>query len=367
MDWLRIGAFALLIFYHIGMVFVPWDFHVNAAPPVEALEYPMLALKPWRLSLLFLVSGFASRNLVEKLGSPAGFMASRSKRLLIPLFFGIFVIVPPQPWIELIAKHGYDGSFWTFYAQDYFRFGTLEGLILPTWNHLWFVAYLFVYTAVVSAGLAAFGGSGAWLQTGFDRLFGSWRVLLLPALLLFAIRFWLYPIYGESHALANDWAAHAIYGFAFLFGFGLARSWPLWKAITHYRYVAYAVALISGTAFLYYGYIPEGAPLLPTIARMTFAWSMIVSMLALADRYLNRDHSSRTMWVEAVFPFYIIHQTIIIVGFWYLQPLALPWPATFLLLAALTATGCWLFYRIGREIPGFRLLIGLTGWKVKRP
>ena len=36
MDWLRIGAFGLLILYHIGMVFVPWGYHVKTAEPVGA-------------------------------------------------------------------------------------------------------------------------------------------------------------------------------------------------------------------------------------------------------------------------------------------------------------------------------------------
>lgn len=34
LDWLRIGAFALLILYHIGMFLVPWGWHVKAAEPV---------------------------------------------------------------------------------------------------------------------------------------------------------------------------------------------------------------------------------------------------------------------------------------------------------------------------------------------
>lgn len=363
MDWLRIGAFGFLIFYHIGMVFVPWDFHVKARPPVEALEYPMLALKPWRLSLLFLVSGFASRNLIGKLGNPSGFIASRAKRLLVPLFFGIFFIVPPQPWVELMARHSYQNGFWHFYTSDYFRFSELNGIILPTWNHLWFVAYLFVYTVALFGAALALKGQGVRLQSVFDRLFDDWRTLLLPALLLFVIRFWLYPVYGETHALTDDWAAHAMYGFAFLFGFGLARSGAVWGAILRYRKAAYALALTSGTAFVSYGYIPEGAPLLPTMARMVFAWSAIISLLALADLHLNRDHPSRTMWVEAVFPFYIIHQTIIILGYWYTQALHLPWPTEFAILVTMTVTGCWLFYRMGREIPGFRLLIGLSGWR----
>jgi membrane protein DedA with SNARE-associated domain len=43
MDWLRIGAFALLIFYHIGMYFVPWDWHVKIVPTIDWVALPMLA------------------------------------------------------------------------------------------------------------------------------------------------------------------------------------------------------------------------------------------------------------------------------------------------------------------------------------
>jgi len=43
MDWLRIGAFALLIFYHIGMYFVPWGWHVKIAQPRDWVQIPMMA------------------------------------------------------------------------------------------------------------------------------------------------------------------------------------------------------------------------------------------------------------------------------------------------------------------------------------
>src|SRR4051812_3597789 len=107
MDWLRVGAFALLILYHVGMVFVPWGFHIKTAEPLVWAEIPMFLTNPWRLSLLFVVSGYASRALVMKSPSVGAFLRSRNARLLIPLAFGVTVVVPPQPWIELVAQHGY--------------------------------------------------------------------------------------------------------------------------------------------------------------------------------------------------------------------------------------------------------------------
>ena len=74
LDWLRIGAFALLILYHIGMFFVPWEWHVKTAQPQEWLELPMMAINPWRLALLFVVSGFASRILLNKMKGAGAFV-----------------------------------------------------------------------------------------------------------------------------------------------------------------------------------------------------------------------------------------------------------------------------------------------------
>ena len=66
LDWIRVGAFLLLILYHVGMFYVPWDWHVNSPHPVEALEPVMQLTNPWRLTLLFLVSGAATRFLFER-------------------------------------------------------------------------------------------------------------------------------------------------------------------------------------------------------------------------------------------------------------------------------------------------------------
>src|SRR3546814_7239126 len=67
LDWLRVGAFALLIFYHVGMYFVPWGWHVKSDEILPWATVPMFALNPWRLSLLFVVSGYASRAVLGKL------------------------------------------------------------------------------------------------------------------------------------------------------------------------------------------------------------------------------------------------------------------------------------------------------------
>ena len=224
LDWLRIGAFAILIFYHIGMVFVPWGFHVQlASEPWVAI--PMLASNPWRLMLLFVVSGYATRALAVRNPSILSFARGRSIRLLVPLAFGIAVLVPPQIWAELVSKYGYAGSYLHFWTHDWLSFRAIGGVVpSPAWNHLWFVGYLWVYTMAIALMLALGGRWGPAGQRLFDRVFGGWGGVILPVawLLLVDIRF--FPGQSETHGLLDDWLAHAIYFPALLFGFGILVS-----------------------------------------------------------------------------------------------------------------------------------------------
>ncbi|MEM6864355.1 MAG: glucan biosynthesis protein, partial [Bacteroidota bacterium] len=43
-DWLRVIVFGLLIFYHVGMFFVPWDWHIKNNIIYDWLRWPMLFL-----------------------------------------------------------------------------------------------------------------------------------------------------------------------------------------------------------------------------------------------------------------------------------------------------------------------------------
>src|ERR1700687_4445789 len=122
LDWVRIGAFGLLIFYHVGMLYVSWGFHIKSAHRITALEPLMLLLNPWRLALLFLVSGAATRFMLGKL-TAGQLLRSRSLRLLPPLIFGMLVIVPPQAYDQILESVGYERGFIDFYLTQYFAFG----------------------------------------------------------------------------------------------------------------------------------------------------------------------------------------------------------------------------------------------------
>ena len=157
----------------------------------------MLFLSPWRLATLFIVAGYASRALLARLDGPGRFMRERTKRLLAAAAFAMVLIVPPQSWVKLTLNHGYAQSFSAFLAHDAFRFGRLDGVTLPGWEHLWFVFYLWLFTMALAAALPALAPAlKARLAALFDRL-GEGRLLLWLPLLYFV------PVARRDHLHAR--------------------------------------------------------------------------------------------------------------------------------------------------------------------
>lgn len=178
------------------------------------------------------------------------------------------------------------------------------------------------------------------------------------------------PGWSDTRGFLDDGAAHAVYLPTFLFGALLRRSEQLRLAILRQWPVALALGLVAYAivAVLQFRYVNTAR--MPVelywsflMARAVQSWGMIIALFGIADRYWNRDGAWRATLAEAVFPFYIVHQTIVIlVGFWISQ-FALGAPVEFLILIAATVVGCWAFYLIGREIGPLRPLIGLTRHK----
>ncbi|NIJ06425.1 hypothetical protein FHS31_000007 [Sphingomonas vulcanisoli] len=365
MDWLRIGAFQLLILYHIGMTFVPWDYHVKLAQ-LDWVSVLMQLTSPWRLALLFVVSGYASAALLARSESAGAFFKQRLLRLGLPLLFGILVIVPVQPWVQIVTQRGYAGDFWTFLTQDYFSFRTLDSVPLPNWMHLWFVVYLLLYTAVLAAGQTL---PAKWKRALFragERLFAGPQLLIVGIFFVFWVRGRLIPGWEDAHDPLIDWSAHAHYGGMFLFGVLLRNSDRLmasmvraWKPAAALAIGGYAV--LATLELIHPGPEPLPDALRPLLwtARAIESFGATVALIGIAETYANRDHRWRHTLAEAVFPFYLVHQTVIVLLGYALIGTGLNLFVAFLIMVAGTIAGCWAFYLIGRRIDWLRPLIGL--------
>lgn len=371
LDWIRVGAFFLLILYHVGMFYVPWGWHVKSPHPVEWLEPLMQLTNPWRLTLLFVVSGAATRFMADKM--TAGALArARVSRLLPPLIFAMLVIVPPQTWLQVVesapAEVGSGGAFYLKYvtASGHWRAGG-ESLITPTWNHMWFVAYLFVYSLLLAAAWAV---ARAPMRRLGDRLadrLDNIGLLLWPVVVLALFRLTLRPFFEETHNLVWDWYVHAESLSAFLFGFLTARSETLKARFVSLRWPALMLAIAAWAAWAGYNWIfraedavaPEA---LKQVMRCVYAldqWGAIVAVLGFGARHITRGGPALRYLTLGVFPFYIVHQTVIVVAGHYLARLGLNQALEAAILIATTFAACFLTYEIVRRVPILRPLFGL--------
>lgn len=367
MDWLRIAAFALLILYHIGMVFAPWPWVVKLPPAVDALIVPMALPTPWRLALLFAVSGFASRRLFDRAVDARGFLAERSRRLLVPLAFAMVALVPVEMWVR-VRLAGYPGSYAAFWLGDYWRIGTFWGREFPSWEHLWFVAYLWTYTAVVAVALAL----GRRRLAAVARRVVGWasvgrRILWAPIAVLGAAKLALMFLVAERQGLVSDWGGHAEYLPLFVAGFVLAGpDRAPWRAIARVLPQAAFVAGLAGAVAVaveqaYPGAATPGHALmaLDRIARLAMAWSMVLLLFHLADRHLDRDHRWRRPLAEAVFPAYLLHHGAIVLTAWWLIGAQVPQPVAAAVLLGVTLAVCAAGYAVARRVGWLRPLLGL--------
>lgn len=385
LDWIRVGAFLLLILYHVGMFYVPWDWHVKSGHQVDGLIPAMLLTNPWRLTLLFLVSGAATRFLfdgLERKGGAAGRLAgSRTLRLLPPLVFAMFVIVPPQSYYEIVEAlrgyipgadpyhNAYTADFWVKYATASGNWCDADGcLTTPTWNHMWFVAYLLAYSLVLAGLLGMTRGGLKHLENGLDRILSGWGLLVWPILFLAGVRWWLAPLFPVTHALTDDWYNHALSFSAFLFGFLIARSETLKQGFIRVRAPALILGLIGWAGWTAYVLsFPETSAAIPGDAlrramRVVYAvqqWGFIAAILGYGARYLTVGGPLLRYLTIGVFPFYIAHQTIIVVAGHHLAKLGLPLVVEAGLIIAITVAGCWLTYELARRIGWFGLVLGV--------
>lgn len=369
LDWLRVIAFALLIFYHVGMFYVTWGWHVKSVHASHAAEPLMLLLNPWRLALLFFISGVAIRFASDKLGA-GRFAAERVWRLGVPIVFGMAVVVAPQTYFQLCEAGEIAPGFFAFWP-DYLNFAQKFSVITPTWNHLWYVVYLLVYVLLLAPVLPFLRrfADGAGGRAFGALLGGPLRLLLVVPLPFIVYRFTLDGAFPTTHDLVNDWANHAHRFTILLIGYFAAKNARFWDAVDRALPWALGAALVLGAgltvAWMNFDAVAENSVALfvARVLRIVYAWMVIAALLGLAQRFLNRPSPALTYLTEAVFPYYIPHQTIIVAVGYALTRRGLGAWSEFALVLGATLVGCAVLTEIIRRVPPLRPLFGM---KLKR-
>ena len=359
LDWLRIAAFVLLILFHVGMLYVTWDYNLKAERLFPDLELAMNSLSPWRLVLLFFISGVASRFLLHKLGAGA-FARDRSRRLLPVILIGMLLINPVQVYVEFLSKDYVDGSYLEFWLGSYLTAASFPDRIIPTWDHLWFIVYLLFYTL----GLALvfrLRGEARSTQVSMTALF------LIPACWLAVTNVLVSEVKPVTHALVDDWANHLRWIGVFAAGVICAGQTRFWETLsTRRRWLAgfsllmFAAQLTNGIYYRTGQMDPFWDGILYGVLGGIYGWSVVLTLCGYAARYLNQPSRILTYLTDAILPIYVFHQPVMLVCAYFVFPQMLPPGVEVALLIAVTALGSLAAYELfARRTRTLRFLFGL--------
>jgi glucans biosynthesis protein C len=287
------------------------------------------------------------------------FVRQRSARLLLPRLCGVLFIIPPQSYFEVIQKFHYAGSYVEFLRLYYTGYdGFCDNgscLILPTWNHLWFLPYLWLYTMLACTAIALRPATLTQASRLTERAFRGWGLVLIPISWLFILRLTLFERYPSTHALWGDGLNHGVYLTMFFIGTAFAASHTLWDRLTRLRWPALCLAVCFWAVLVF---IRPTKPYSHAVIAI-LQWCALIAAFGFAKTHLNRDSWLRAHLSEAVFPVYLLHQTIIIVMSQILLPLglrpAIEGPFLIICTFALSYVG----YKLVRRIRFLRPWFGL--------
>ncbi len=358
LDWLRVLAFGILIFYHIGMFYVSWGWHVKSTHAGPYAETLMLVVNPWRLALLFFISGVAIRFASDKAEQLSMFAASRGARLGLPIVFGMLVIVAPQAWLETVEKGEFTGGFLSFWPQ-YLQLEQSFSIVTPAWNHLWYVVYVLVYILLLAPFLPLLRRlSSTVIDRTIDFVSANPARLLLLTIVPFVFyEFVLTPSFPVTLGLVDDWANHAHRFTIFLLGFFVAKHNGFWAGID--RSLPLASGLVALLLLLRFWLQLDIPNAVTVVLGVLYAWAFLVMLLGAAQRWINRPSQLLSYLTAAVFCYYILHQTLIVVSGFFLTRMGLDVWTEFVLVLAVTVGGCAAGYEILRRVPGLRLFLGI--------
>lgn len=319
LDWLRVIAIILLLFFHTGMVFISWTWYFMQDTHTSVFfdEFTMF-LSNWRMALLFLISGAGT---LFALGFRSGrqYLKERILRLLIPLIFGILIIIPPQIYYELLDH----GSVFSSYLD--FNYQYLKGGLYPlgdfSWHHLWFIGYLLLYSFLalpLFLYLRSEKGKVIVLRiANFLEKKGAIYLLIIPLIIVQVI---LRDKFSGFHNLIDDMANFTLFFLFFIYGFIICSDERLWAAIEKQRRMSLTLALVFymlsfferlyfGGVLGYFGY---------WVIQTGVSWFWVISIIGYGRRYLNFKTKFLSYANEGIYPFYILHQTVLIILAFYI-------------------------------------------------
>lgn len=327
-DFLRIVAILLMFVFHVNMIFVAeWGWHIKDSSQSNVLMEVNYWMAFFRMPLLFFVSGFISCILLEKLSNTA-FVVQRFNRLIIPTVIWTFLLVAPQIYFERRLQ-GVEFTYVEFY-QTFLQFHWWPAGNFH-WLHLWFIPYLFLYN-VISIPVFRFLQKKrgiAMLEASPQRTVFFIALFVVVAIIPYTFLSLHYPV---TYDLIHDYAKHSQFIF-FVFAGLLAYQYkPIMVAIELNRALLFRLAFASIMVInivrwngwepnhIWDDWLSHPVSYLFLALLNINSWLWVLTLLGYGKRYIKSGGKVLAYCNKAVYPFYILHQTVIVVvGYYVVQ------------------------------------------------
>ena len=371
-DWLRVMATGLIFAYHCARPFddfEPW--HIKNDELTAAFTYPMGIGSQFIMPVFWMVSGIGMSLALQ--ARPTGFLRRRLVRLLVPVVtVGWFVLCPPQVFIESTTGQQYhappfDGSFWDF-LPHYFTGGVygFGGWFPIAGLHLWYLSYLALFT-LASMPLFHYltSANGRRLSSRLASAADRWWLLLVLGLPLLATEVLLPPGVPILSWGEGGWRLGTHWVFLIL-GFMLGADGRFRDAADHWRRLWLALAVMTLIPLLFWahtiGSLAWGTPAFAFqwAWRTMNGWLFLLAIIGYGSRYLRHGSQRLAATSELVLPFYILHQTAIVLLAYWIRDWPLPIVAAYPLVVAAAFLACAAGCLAVRRYSALRFLFGMS-------
>lgn len=369
-DWLRVIIILLVLIFHTALMFTNVGFHLNNEDKSFSLMILAGWLDSWFMPLFFLIAGFSNYFNLNK-RSIRDYIINRTYRILIPVYItGLFFILFSVFYFEAYTYYNFRGSLIDLIPIYFERFRIFNvaspaGLIpLPYPSHMWFLQFLILISIIsiplIKVAESKIGKKVIQFITNGKRIY----IFLVP---LFIIRVTLRSFFEGEH----NWADFVEFVIYYLIGYIFASN-PSFKkrieqkSISHLILGLLAFGFGHGLIMQLWGYnYPSGEGFSLKYVSFQFffticRYSWILFMLSIASKYLNFTNKILMYCKEAVFPFYIIHKTVMLSIAWFILSLSLGVFTKFISIIILSLVGIMLIYEfIIRRFNVLRILCGM--------
>jgi glucan biosynthesis protein C len=363
-DWLRVLAVLVLIPFHAARIFDIWEpFYAKNDQVSAALTYIFVGgVNAWHMPLFFLLAG-ASTWFALKFRSGGQYVKERLKRLIVPLLFGTLVIVSPQTYVGALTYGEFEGSFFQYYPR-FFQIGAtgdLSGYMGGfTPGHLWFILFLFLISLMVLPLLLYFRRESG------QRLLGRFAAFSSRPGMIFL---WAIPLILTLPLPEIGGKNFCYYLILFVYGYVLMADARFGEALDRHKVPALVFGL--GLLVTIVGIMASGVEIVGVMELLLnlcykgiTTWLLLIAFLGFGRKYLNFFNRALEYAGETAYPFYILHQTVIVlIGTYVMQWDIGVWPK-FLVISLASVPAILLMYEV--LIKRTRVTRFLFGMKFKR-